>query len=83
LGSRGRQISEFEASLVYRVSSRTARATQRNTVLKNKTKTKTAQMEVSQKVIVKVLAKHAGWGNSNETVHLKKGKNYQHGNKCC
>jgi hypothetical protein len=31
LGDRGRQISEFEASLVYRVSSssRTARATQR------------------------------------------------------
>jgi hypothetical protein len=26
LGGRGRQISEFEASLVYRVSSRTARA---------------------------------------------------------
>jgi hypothetical protein len=34
LGSRGRQISEFEASLVYRVSSRTARATQRNPVSK-------------------------------------------------
>jgi hypothetical protein len=32
LGGRGRQISEFEASLVYRVSSRTARATQRNPV---------------------------------------------------
>jgi hypothetical protein len=31
-------ISEFEASLVYRVSSRTARATQRNPVSKNKTK---------------------------------------------
>jgi hypothetical protein len=30
LGGRGRWISEFEASLVYRVSSRTARATQRN-----------------------------------------------------
>jgi hypothetical protein len=30
LGGRGKQISEFEASLVYRVSSRTARATQRN-----------------------------------------------------
>jgi hypothetical protein len=29
LGGRGRQISEFEASLVYRVSSRKARATQR------------------------------------------------------
>ena len=30
-----RQISEFEVSLVYRVSSRTARAIQRNPVLKN------------------------------------------------
>jgi hypothetical protein len=30
LGGRGRQIFEFEASLVYRVSSMTARATQRN-----------------------------------------------------
>jgi hypothetical protein len=29
LGGRGRQISEFEASLVYRVSSRTARATEK------------------------------------------------------
>jgi hypothetical protein len=34
LGGRGRWISEFKASLVYRVSSRTARATQRNPVLK-------------------------------------------------
>jgi hypothetical protein len=39
LGGRGRRVSEFEASLVYRVSSRTARATQRNPVSK-KTKTK-------------------------------------------
>jgi hypothetical protein len=40
LGGRGRsrQISELEASLVYKVSSRTARAIQRNPVLKNKTK---------------------------------------------
>jgi hypothetical protein len=30
------RIPEFEASLVYRVSSRTARATQRNPVSKNK-----------------------------------------------
>jgi hypothetical protein len=36
LVGRGRQISEFEASLVYRVSSRTVRATQRNPVLKKK-----------------------------------------------
>jgi hypothetical protein len=35
LGGRGRRISEFKASLVYRVSSRTARATQRNPVSKN------------------------------------------------
>jgi hypothetical protein len=34
LGGRGRWISEFEASLVYRVSSRRAQATQRNHVLK-------------------------------------------------
>ena len=39
LGGRGRQISEFEASLVYRVSSRTARATQRKPCLeKDKSK---------------------------------------------
>lgn len=30
------QISEFEASLIYRVSSRIAKATQRNPVLKRK-----------------------------------------------
>jgi hypothetical protein len=40
LGGKGRQISEFEASLVYRVSSRTARAIQRNPVSKKKTKNK-------------------------------------------
>jgi hypothetical protein len=39
LGGRARQISEFEASLVYKVSSRTSRAIQRNPVSKNKTKT--------------------------------------------
>jgi hypothetical protein len=39
LGGRGRQISEFEASLIYRVSSRTARATQRNPVSKKNKKT--------------------------------------------
>jgi hypothetical protein len=40
LGGRGRWISEFEASLVYRVSSRTARAIQRNPVSKNQKKKK-------------------------------------------
>jgi hypothetical protein len=40
LGGKGRQISEFEASLVYRVSSRTARAVQRNSASKNQKKKK-------------------------------------------
>jgi hypothetical protein len=42
LGGRGRrrQISEFEASLVYKLSSRIARAIQRNPVSKNQKKKK-------------------------------------------
>jgi hypothetical protein len=40
LGGRGRQISEFEASLVYKVSSRTARNIQKNPVSKKKKKAK-------------------------------------------
>jgi hypothetical protein len=40
LGGRGRQISEFEASLVYKVSSRIARAIQRKPVSKNQIKKK-------------------------------------------
>jgi hypothetical protein len=38
LEGRGRRISEFEASLVYRVSSRIARTTQGNPVSKKKKK---------------------------------------------
>jgi hypothetical protein len=38
LGGRGQQISEFDACLVYRVSSRTAKATHRNLSQKKKTK---------------------------------------------
>jgi hypothetical protein len=40
LGGRGRRVSEFEASLVYRVSSRTARGTQRKPVSKNQKRKK-------------------------------------------
>jgi hypothetical protein len=40
---KGKQTSKFEASLVYRVSSRTSRATQKN-LLKNKQTTTTAKM---------------------------------------
>jgi hypothetical protein len=49
LGGRGRQISEFEASLVYRVSSRTARAIQRNLVSKKKKQNKTKQNKKKKK----------------------------------
>jgi hypothetical protein len=49
LGGRGRWISEFEASLVYRVSSRTARATQRNPVLKGGKKEKKKKKSASEK----------------------------------
>jgi hypothetical protein len=40
---RGRGISEFEASLIYKVSSRTARAIQRNPVWKKQKKKKNAK----------------------------------------
>jgi hypothetical protein len=49
LGGRGRRISAFEASLVYKVSSRSARATQRNPVSKNQKKRKTKQNKKPQK----------------------------------
>jgi Sec-independent protein translocase protein TatA len=48
LGGRGRWISEFKGSLVCRVSSRTARATQRNPVLK-KPKPKQQQKKKTNK----------------------------------
>jgi hypothetical protein len=60
---RGRRISEFEASLVYRVSSRTARATQRNPVSKNlkkqnKTTKKNIKKEKRQiRIVILVTAK--------------------------
>jgi hypothetical protein len=50
LGGRGRQISEFEASLVYRVRSRTARATQRNPVSKKQNKQTPKQTNKKQPV---------------------------------
>jgi hypothetical protein len=51
LGGRGgRLISEFEASLVYRLSSRTARAAQRNPVSKKqKTKNKKQKQKTKNK----------------------------------
>jgi hypothetical protein len=50
LGGKDRWISEFEASLVYRVSSRTARAIQRNPVSKNKTKYNKTNKQTKDKI---------------------------------
>jgi hypothetical protein len=56
LGGRGRWISEFETSLVYRVSSRTARAIQRNPVSikqkqkQNKPKNKNKKKERKERI---------------------------------
>jgi hypothetical protein len=66
LGGRGRRISEFEASLVYRVRSRTARATQRNPVLKNKPKKKKKEGKQRKK------GKEKGKGKEIECVSAKK-----------
>jgi hypothetical protein len=49
LGGRGRWISEFEASLVYKVSSRTARAIQRNPVSKKEKKKKKKEKKKRKK----------------------------------
>jgi len=45
LRGRGRQTSEFESSLIYRVSSKTSRATQRNSAFKRKQKKKKRNVE--------------------------------------
>jgi hypothetical protein len=55
LGGRGRRISEFEASLVYKVSSRTARAIQRNPVSKNKQTNKKQKTKEKEKRSLKFL----------------------------
>jgi hypothetical protein len=49
LGGRGRQISEFEASLVYRVSSWAARATEKLCLEKPKQKNKNKPKKLKKK----------------------------------
>jgi hypothetical protein len=72
---RNRQISKFEASLVYRVSTRTARATQRN--LKkpnqnNKTKTKTKKVQEKQRgTHYTMIKKQASISGSPDKVKLR------------
>jgi hypothetical protein len=54
-GSRGRRISEFKASLVYKVSSRTARVTQRNPVSRKQTNKQ--KRTKKQKTVAKLVRK--------------------------
>jgi hypothetical protein len=69
LGGRGRQICEFEASLVYRVSSRTVRATQKPCLEKNKNKNKqTNKKNVKMRIM----------GNFHECIK-KKSQSTSHG----
>jgi hypothetical protein len=74
LGGRGRWISEFEASLVYRVSSRTARATQRNPVLEKpkpkKIKNKKIVLSLPTTLMLRMTEK---WPSENSPVK-KEGK---------
>jgi hypothetical protein len=55
LGGRSRQISEFKASLVYRMSSRTARTTQRNPVSKTQNKIKIKSFPKRNQQHVKII----------------------------
>jgi hypothetical protein len=72
LGGRGRQISEFEVSLVYKMSSRTARTTQRNPVSKTKqNKTKQNKITIRSNIISPVQAQYwvrgLPWWTSDES----------------
>jgi hypothetical protein len=62
LGGRGRWISEFEVSLVYRVSSRTARAIQSKPVSKNQKRKKEDQKKKKKR--------HVSL-NSLQSIHIR------------
>jgi hypothetical protein len=64
---RGRQISEFEASLVYRVSSRTARATQKNPISKDRERERERERERVDLVMVSLHNNK----NSKAPIHIK------------
>jgi hypothetical protein len=73
LGGRGRRISEFEASLVYKVSSKTARAIQRNPVSKNqKPKTKNQKKKKKMSGVVAYPFDPSIWeAEVNESLNLR------------
>jgi hypothetical protein len=66
LGGRGRRISEFEASLVYTVNSRTARATQRNPVSREKKKSEAVQVSTNGWCKYGMVSPHIGIPHNSE-----------------
>jgi hypothetical protein len=75
LGGRGRRISEFEASLVCRVSFRTTKATQRNPVSKKPTKQNNKKRTIIRNLENYII--QAGWsslGLSVEHPHPERGR---------
>jgi hypothetical protein len=73
-GGRGKQISEFEASLVYRVSSRTAKDIQKNPVSKTNKQTKTKTKNKKQKTKNKNPKKTPKPKNQNQNKKRKERK---------
>jgi hypothetical protein len=75
LGGRGRRISEFKASLVFRVSSRTARTIQKNPVSKkpkiNKIKSKIITTTTKKPKQTKRQTKETGLRRILPSVYLR------------
>lgn len=62
--SRGKIISEFEASLVYRASSSIARATEKNLVSKNQSNNNKKYFQKKQSLEGQKLEEAANWPES-------------------
>jgi hypothetical protein len=67
----GRWISEFEGSLVYKVSSRTARATQRNPVSKKKQQQQQKTPKQTDKKICNVYKRQTRQQTRQQAVQMK------------
>jgi hypothetical protein len=74
LGGRGRQISEFEASLVYRVSTRTAKAIQRNPVSRKKKKSHRPENSIRNRIHLSAAFKTHTLSSSVDILGSKDGK---------
>jgi hypothetical protein len=70
LGGRGRRIFEYQASLVYRVSFRTAMTTQRNPVSKTYIKKRKNKQRKRNKYAVLVSDRHISITKSQTHVEL-------------